>query len=132
VDPLLQAALAPVLRDIASTDAPMPLIDPPNKRSMPDDPPHVWAGFWGVDGTAAGVGINLTDPEVRRVVTAADHAQDWMIHELGLHRLLPTNWPVCPRHSTTHPLTPIERDNAAVWLCPLDDVVIAPIGSLGP
>ncbi len=109
----------------------MPLIDPPGGRSQPDQPPYLWAMFYGVDGTGAGVGINVTDPKLRRIVTATDHAQDWMIHELGLHRLQPTNWPVCPRHPTNHPLSPVERDDTAVWVCPTDDVAISPIGSLG-
>jgi hypothetical protein len=38
--------------------------------------------------------------------------------------------PECPGHS--HPMTPVERDRAAWWACPVDGRAIARIGMLRP
>jgi hypothetical protein len=128
VDPLLRAALAPVLRDIERTAAPMPTVT----AGRNDEPelPYRYADLSRPEGGDSGAGVDTSQPERTRVVSAAEDVQDWMVHYLWQERM-PTNWPVCPRHSSTHPLTPVERDDAAVWICPDDQVVIAPIGSLG-
>ena len=63
------------------------------------------------------------------VYYVADELQDWVIHRLWMDVQQPTNWPVCPRHPTTHPLKPIEREDQAVWICPADGELIAAIGS---
>lgn len=42
----------------------------------------------------------------------------------------PTNWPVCPDHTATHPLTPDVRGGLAVWTCPTSERTVASVGSL--
>jgi len=66
-------------------------------------------------------------PQLLRYV--ADEVQDWVVHDQWDNRH-PTNWPTCPLHPTTHPLKSVARDAVAVWLCPIQDEVIADIGRL--
>jgi hypothetical protein len=125
MDEALARALEPVFRDIASTGAPRPRIREGNWQIGPEYP---CAMLFSHDGTGMGVSVHLGDRESLRIVGAADNAQEWMIEELRAKSR--TNWPVCPRHPTTHPLVPAEMGGVAAWVCPTDRAVVSQIGSL--
>ena len=124
MDPILEQALQPVLRDIRQTGAPMPRIEEDPSRAHPDQPS---AMLWSQAGTGSGVSVYLPDSEPDRIVRVADHVQEWVIEERWVRG---TNWPPRPRHPATHPLAARSRDGLAVWVCPKDGVVISEIGSL--
>lgn len=125
VDEVLARAVEPVLRDIASTGAPRPTIRDGDGQNGPEYP---LAMLWSQDGCGMGVSVYLGDSESLQIVAAAENVQEWVIEELWAKSR--TNWPVCPLHPTTHPLTPAERNGVAAWVCPLDRVVVSTIGLL--
>jgi hypothetical protein len=124
VDEVLMQALEPVLRDIASTGAPMPLI-----QDDWDGPEAASAMLWSANGSGSGVTLAVSDSEEDCVAWVTNQVQEWVIEEMWAEGL-PTNWPMCPTHPVTHPLTAIARPGAAGWVCPQDQRVIAPVGSL--
>ncbi len=122
MDDVLRQALEPVLRDIESTGAPTPRIgdaDWANEAAM----------LWSADGSGMGVTVTATDPEADRTAKAADQVQEWVIEELWGQAA--TNWPPCPNHPDSHPLSAEVRDDVAVWVCPRERTVFAAVGSLG-
>ncbi|MET3805586.1 hypothetical protein ABIB25_002590 [Nakamurella sp. UYEF19] len=125
MDEALARAMEPVLRDIAGTGAPRPTIRDGNWQISSEYP---CAMLWGRDGSGMGVSVYLGDAESVRIVAAAENVQQWVIDELWAASR--TNWPVCPGHPSTHPLTPTESNGVATWVCPLDRAVVAEIGSL--
>ena len=124
MDPILEQALRPVLRDIRQTGAPMPRMVGDPSRTYPDYPS---AMLWSQDGTGSGVNVYLPDPEPNRIARVADHVQEWVIEARWTKG---SNWPPCPRHPSTHPLQAQSRAGLAVWVCPKDGAVISEIGSL--
>lgn len=80
-----------------------------------------------LDGAIAGVvGVETgLDPQDRAAMSfalaaAADQLQNDVIEASR------QAWPKCPLHD--HPLKAEERNDIAVWVCPLSAVSIAPIG----
>lgn len=63
-----------------------------------------------------------------RLCLLAEQLQDWAadVHIDPQRR----PWPECPEHPDSHILRPENRDDVAVWCCPLDGKVIAGIGML--
>ena len=84
--------------------------------------------LWSPDGSGTGLRVSRAAPEFERIAMVADQVQDWAIEVLW--GKAPTNWPPCPRHPRSHPMTVSTRDAAAVWICPADEVVIVPVGEL--
>ena len=125
VDDRLARALEPVLRDVARTGVPVPRFQDDDWQPLTD---HEAAMMWSDDGSGMGVSIYLGDSEPARIARAAEQVQEWVIEELWTRA--PTNWPVCPRHPTTHPLASTELAAAAVWVCPKDRVMVSLVGSL--
>ncbi|MFI6759859.1 hypothetical protein ACIBF5_12060 [Micromonospora sp. NPDC050417] len=122
---VLRQALEPVLRDIGVSGAPVPDI---RDEDWADDPGTESAMLWSRDGSGAGVSVIVAQSAPDRVAHVADQVQEWVIEELW--RRAPTNWPVCPRHPDSHPLVATVRGAAAVWVCPVDEAVVAPVGAL--
>ena len=123
MDALLRRALEPVLRDIRLTGARAPRIE---DREWTDEPS---AMMWSDDGTGWGLSVLRAESDVERVVRAADNVQEWLLEDRWSHGE-PTNWPPCPPHPSTHPLTPAVRDATPRWVCPADGSVVAVIGGL--
>ena len=72
----------------------------------------------------AGFGLPLGNTVEESIVEIADLLQEYTLHEeIG------GGWPTCIRHGT-HPVTPVVREDQAVWWCPTDEVVVARIGDL--
>ncbi|RKR86102.1 hypothetical protein BDK92_0323 [Micromonospora pisi] len=122
---VLRQALEPVLRDINATGAPLPDI---RDDDWTRDPGAESAMLWSPDGSGVGVSAIVAQPAPDRVAHVADQVQEWVIEELW--RRAATNWPVCPRHPDNHPLTATVRGAVAVWVCPVDGAVVAPVGAL--
>jgi hypothetical protein len=127
VDEVLSAALAPVLRDLRSTGATLPRIE---DRDWTEDPDLASAMLWSAGGSGMGVYVPrwLSAPEA--VEWVADKVQEWAIEDRW--GTAPTNWPPCPHHPSTHPLTVSSHDGRPVWACPADGTVISPVGDLQP
>jgi hypothetical protein len=127
VDELLSRSLAPVLRDLRESGGPVPEVRDVDWAGDPDQPSTM---LYGADGSGAGVSVRRALPEPQRVADAADQVQQWAIEDRWGRA--PTNWPPCPRHPDSHPLTATVRDGKAVWTCPGDGTVTALLGGLAP
>jgi len=127
IDAALQAALAPVLRDVTATtavvlevtearddaggDGRSALVGSPNLASM---------GVWFVEG--------LSSDEA--VAEIAGIVQEVVIKELWRSDL-PASWPPCPLHPNGHPLEAGVVAGRAFWRCPKSSAAVVEIGSLG-
>lgn len=123
---ILIQAMAPVLRDLAVSGIASPRIE---DKEWADDAGQASAMLWSPDGSGRGVSVDLAAPEFEQVACVADQVQEWAIEELWGSR--PTNWPQCPRHPHSHPMTATTHAATAVWACPMDGLVIVPVGTLG-
>lgn len=121
MDEVLERAMEPVLRDVRSSG-----LEPPGIGDEPwaDDPSSVSAMLWSADGSGVGVSADRRVAEHERIARVADQVQEWVIEQRWGAGA--TNWPACPRHPDSHPLQASVRGGAAVWLCPADDVPVAP------
>jgi hypothetical protein len=126
VDIALAEALTPVLRDLENSGS-----------VVPDVREDQWSGFegqvtamlWSPDGSGQGVSAITGEPLPERIAWVADQVQDWAVEEL--HRIgRPTNWPQCPQHPLSHPLSAEVREGRAVWTCPKTGHVVSEIGQL--
>jgi hypothetical protein len=125
VDEVLRQALEPVLRDLRNSGIAAPRIEDVESADDADMPS---AMLRSPGGSGMGVNVNPTALEFERVAHVADQVQEWVIEELWGHA--PTNWPRCPTHPNRHPLQASTPDGMAAWMCPSDDMPIAPIGGL--
>lgn len=125
VDDVLKKAMEPVLRDLRTVGiAPSGIAH----RDWTQDLGRPSVMLFGVDGSGMGIAVARADPLHERVAAVADQVQEWAIEELWGRGA--TNWPPCPQHPDSHPLRATTRAGIAVWLCPTDDTVAAPIGAL--
>lgn len=122
---LLTEAVAPVFRDLRRATMAVPQITEADWSGGPD---VVTALLVSSDGSSTGVHVSRSTTEAERVAELADQVQEWAIEQLWGHG--PTNWPPCTLHPNSHPLTATTRESLAVWACPIEDVVIAPIGGV--
>ncbi|GAA5040350.1 hypothetical protein [Actinopolymorpha pittospori] len=124
MDEVLRQALEPVQRDLRSPGIRLPrLADGWTGPSSNPDPDE--AMVLAPEGLGAtGIWVDRSAPEFERVAMIADQVQEIAIEG----RWAPTNWPPCPHHR--HPLIVSTRDRQAVWVCPAEEVLIAPIGGL--
>lgn len=125
VNDVLSRALEPVLRDIRASGVPVPDI---RDDDWADDPQVATAMLWSPDGSGTGVRVDVDAAEAERVAMVADQVQEWVIEELWGQAA--TNWPPCPNHPHSHPLSVSTRDDVAFWVCPRDGMAFAPLGSL--
>ena len=98
----LDDALAPVLRDVAST-YPLPVsVTATTPAGVRGSDELRWIR---VNGESAAVGIATvpTDDPVDHVVRVADQTAEWLVEQLPWAGL-PATWPSCPKHPDTHPL----------------------------
>lgn len=125
MDENLERALAPVLRDLARTGAPVPDVE---DEDWTGDPLVPSAMLRSPDGGGTGIAVELALPTAERIAQVADAVQAWAVEELW--QTGPTNWPPCPKHPTTHPLTATVQRTTAVWVCPVTGPAVAEIGTL--
>lgn len=85
------------------------------------------AMFWGSDGSGSGVSVLHSDSPGERIADMADRVQEGAIED-QLWRTGATNWPPCPAHPRTHPLSAATVNDQAVWVCPTGRDVVARIG----
>lgn len=124
VNEVLARSLAPILRDIKAAGLPVPRIE---DDDWADNPEAASAMLWSPDGSGTGVRVELLAPDAERVAMVADQVHEWVIEELW--GSAPTNWPLCPTHPNTHPLSVSVR-SIAMWVCPADGTPVASVGSL--
>ncbi|MFT4296880.1 MAG: hypothetical protein QM582_15865 [Micropruina sp.] len=117
--------MEPVLRDLRSSGIEAPRIE---DDDWSDDPEQHSAMMWSRAGNGAGVSVLGWESRCERIAAVADQVQDWAIMELWGRE--PTNWPPCPRHPDSHPMTADCHEGAAVWRCPSDQVRVAEIATL--
>ncbi|MEV4388525.1 hypothetical protein AB0J68_22880, partial [Micromonospora sp. NPDC049580] len=123
----LAAALELILSDLETHGGVQPdLRDEPWR----DDPHTASAFLYAADGSGQGVSVDLGQPTVTQLVTLAAQVQEWAIEALwSLGRA--TNWPPCPEHPVSHPLTAVVRTGRAIWVCPTLATEISEVGALG-
>lgn len=126
MDDVLSEALAPVLRDLAGAGIAAPRIE---DRDWNDESGSSSVMLWSPDGSVTGVWVSRAAPEFERVAMITDQVQELVIEQLWADGA-PTNWPPCPRHPSGHPMKVSTSGASAVWTCPADGIVIAPVGRL--
>jgi hypothetical protein len=126
MDAELEAALAPVLADLTTGTSLNPNledVDWPLEGAV-----GTMLFLQGAGG--AGVSIAKGADRVHQVVSLADQVQEWAVEALSGSGRSPV-WPECPEHPDSHPLRPVERSGAAVWVCPVTQNEIGTIGVFG-
>jgi hypothetical protein len=126
VDSALSEALAPVLRDLENSDAPVPDV---RDRQWSDVPGQLTAMLYGPDGSGQGVSAMAGEPLPDRIASVADQVQEWAVEALW-HAGRPATWPECPEHPGSHPLAAQLRDRRAAWACPETGILICLVGEL--
>lgn len=118
----IQEALALVLRDVASTTDVRLQVE--HGASGVDGP---WVRSVTSDGSVTTFHLNTAGTEAEQVAAAAEQVQEVVIEELWTWA---SNWPMCPRHRSTHPLQIAVASGEAWWQCPADDTSVARFGAL--
>ncbi|MFY9928889.1 MAG: hypothetical protein WAK82_12860 [Streptosporangiaceae bacterium] len=126
MDPELAEALAPVLRDLANTGAPSPVIE---EEQWSDVEGQLTAMLRRPDHTGQGVFVMAGEPRLGQVAAVADQVQEWVVETQWLEGQ-PVAWPVCPEHPDSHPLAARRTEDRAVWACPQSGNLICDIGRL--
>jgi hypothetical protein len=82
------------------------------------------------DGCGQGVSAMTGEALPQRIASAADQVQEWAVEELcRIGR--PTNWPECPQHPHSHPLSAEVRERRAVCgTAPKTGHIVSKIGKL--
>lgn len=121
----LRRAMAPVMVDVRAAGGPVPVV----RDEAWTDNPSLATAILDSPKWSTGVGLMLSAPDASAVVALADQLQKWVIEELWCEAA-PTNWPPCPHHAESHPLTAAVRDGAAMWACPTDGTAFTIVGGL--
>lgn len=122
--PELVAALAPVLRDLAtSCSVTLEVRDEPWLEG-----PVLSAMVWEPAGSGTGIYIDQGLPAVEQIVWVADQVQEVAIEALWFAGRQ-VSWPPCPTHPNSHPLDAALVSSRAVWRCRASGDVISEIGA---
>lgn len=120
MNPELQFALEPVLRDLTHLASVLEIRDEDWAGEQDTLSAMAWAGT-----TGTGIHVPAGAPKAEQVASLADQIQELVIEEL--HEA----WPPCPKHPANHPLAPELVRDQAVWRCPRTKQIVAEIGHLG-
>ena len=127
---VVDAAFAPVLRDLRAADAIVPEV---RYEAWPDRGPESVSAFIAPAGRTVGsrgVWVELAASRAEQVARLAEQVQEWEVEELCAAGRSAT-WPECPEHPNAHPLEPVVTDaGAASWRCPRAGLAICAIGEL--
>jgi hypothetical protein len=125
---VLDAALAPVLRDLRVAGAIVPEV---RYEAMEDRGPGYVCAVISPPGRApgsVGVWVAADQPAAERVAGLAEQVQEWEVEALAAAGR-PATWPECPGHPASHPLeAAVSPDGAAIWRCPRSGRAIGAIG----
>ena len=125
MDESLRQALVPVLHDLETAGVAAPRIE---AFDWTGDPEWPLVMLRSPTGNAINVQVSRLARMSERIAAVADQVQGFVFEELWGRA--PTNWPPCPRHPTAHPMRAMAQDDAAVWVCPVDDSLVSVIGTL--
>ncbi|HTJ68518.1 MAG TPA: hypothetical protein VL551_13370 [Actinospica sp.] len=131
IDPVLAAALAPLLRDLEAGHVTEPRLATDSRFYDADEPAVL---LYAPDGSGFGVRVLPDAPYAEQLAHLADQVQEWAVEALWSEGKSAV-WPQCPDHPDSHPLQPNVIDEytqqaAAVWQCPKTRDVVAKIGEL--
>jgi hypothetical protein len=116
--------MAPILRDLAATGAPLPeVVD--GSWSESDLQPSAWLRI--ADGDRIAVSVWLPESPEQRIASLADRVQEGIVELLWPSG---STWPECPEHPDAHPLAAAVFMNQPWWTCPKSGARIALIGEL--
>jgi hypothetical protein len=126
VDSALAEALTPVLRDLERSGSVIPEV---RDDEWPGLEGQATAGLRSPDGSGQGIFVMTGESLPQRIASVADQVQEWAVEELcSVGR--PTNWPQCPNHRSSHPLSAVMQNGRAVWTCPATGRLVSEIGQL--
>ncbi len=126
MDNALAEALTPVLRDLENSGSVTPDVRDEQWSTVGGE---LTAMLYSPGGWGQGVFAITGEPLPVRIASVADQVQEWAVEELCSIGQ-PTNWPQCPHHPHSHPLSAVERDGLAVWTCPKTGHTVCEIGQL--
>jgi hypothetical protein len=133
---VLDAAMAPVLRDLRAAGALVPEV---RYEAWEEQGPDYVSAFIAPSGIAPpgrtfgsqGVRVTLAQPAAERVAALADQVQEWEVEALAAAGR-PATWPQCLEHPASHPLEPtVSADGGAIWRCPRSGLAVCAIGEFG-
>jgi hypothetical protein len=128
---VLDAAMAPVLRDLRAADALVPEV---RYEAQEDRGPGYVCAVIGPAGWtlgSLGVWVAAGSSAAEQVAGLAEQVQEWEVEALA-DAGRPATWPECPEHPASHPLEPVvSADGGASWRCPRSGLAICAIGELG-
>ena len=128
MDTALAEALTPVLRDLERSGSVIPEVCDDQWGGIEG---QATAGLRSPDGSGQGVSVMTGEPLPQRIASVADQVQEWAVEEL-CSAGRPTNWPQCPDHRSSHPMSAVVQGGRAVWTCPATGRLASEIGQLGP
>jgi hypothetical protein len=123
---VLRAALAPLLRDLTATGMSLPDIRE-ETRFYRERSVCGWISDLG--GSGQGISVMVDNSPAEQVRELAEQIRDWAT-DVQVDPERPPEWPLCPEHRRAHGIYADVRDDTAVWVCPVTDRVVSPIGSL--
>jgi hypothetical protein len=128
---VLDAAMAPLLRDLRAADAIVPEV----RYEAEEDcgPGYVCAVIGPAGRTVGSLGVRVAAarPAAEQVAGLAEQVQEWEVEALA-DAGRPATWPECPEHPRSHPLEPaVSSGGAASWRCPRSGLAVGAIGELG-
>jgi hypothetical protein len=126
-DMLIQA-LAPVLRDVQVTGAPLPTIA--DEPLNPNDLDTASAMMFGESGAGVSFAVSASQLHEARVGTIALGMQSFIVGLLESSTGAAMYWPRCPSHREAHSLQVAVVGGVASWSCPEDARLLYPVGSL--
>jgi hypothetical protein len=128
---VVDAAFAPVLRDLRAADAIVPEVRYEAWQDRGRESVSAFIAPAGRTVGSRGVWVELAASLAEQVARLAEQVQEWEVEELCAAGR-PATWPECPEHPNGHPLEPVVTDaGAAIWRCPQAGLAISAIGEPG-
>jgi hypothetical protein len=128
---VLDAAMAPVLRDLRAVGAIVPEV---RYEALEDRGPDCVCALIGPAGQSLGsqgIWVAAGSSPAEQVAGLAEQVQEWEVEALAAAGM-PATWPECPEHPDSHPLQPVvSHDGRASWRCPRRGLTVGAIGELG-
>jgi hypothetical protein len=126
---VLDAALAPVLRDLRAAGAIVPEVRYEAQQERGPDYVCAVIGPPGQSPGSLGVWVAAGSSAAERIVGLAEQVQEWEVEALAAAGRSAT-WPQCPEHPASHPLEPVvSADGGASWRCPRSGTTVGAIGA---
>ena len=118
----IREALAPVLRDVASTTDLVVLVE---DGDWTDLGPSAYVGT--LDHGQTGVYYSEGMPDHEAIAALTNQIQEIVVESIGGRA---SNWPICPDHPSAHPMEAVVLERETWWTCPSNGASVVRVGDL--